>query len=148
MAVAASASRVAMAGAPLACVVAQTEAGLVANHLPSGVKVFFQSENGLIGMLPLPEEGFAWADLTDGSLQNPIFRTETNVAPGSTDVWTNTTTAGNKVNNTEDCGNWTAGLLGLGREGRDNATNGDWTNTTLLDDSICSTKQRLYCFEQ
>ena len=38
---------------------------LVAHHLPDGVNVFFQSENGLIGMLPLPEEGFAWADLTD-----------------------------------------------------------------------------------
>jgi acetate CoA/acetoacetate CoA-transferase beta subunit len=38
---------------------------LVAHHLPRGVSVFFQSENGLIGMLPLPEEGFAWADLTD-----------------------------------------------------------------------------------
>jgi acetate CoA/acetoacetate CoA-transferase beta subunit len=37
----------------------------VAHHLPLGVNVFFQSENGLIGMLPLPEEGFAWADLTD-----------------------------------------------------------------------------------
>ena len=37
----------------------------VAHHLPAGVNVFFQSENGLIGMLPLPEEGFAWADLTD-----------------------------------------------------------------------------------
>lgn len=37
----------------------------VAHHLPRGVDVFFQSENGLIGMLPLPEEGFAWADLTD-----------------------------------------------------------------------------------
>jgi len=37
----------------------------VAHHLPKGVNVFFQSENGLIGMLPLPEEGFAWADLTD-----------------------------------------------------------------------------------
>jgi acetate CoA/acetoacetate CoA-transferase beta subunit len=37
----------------------------VAHHLPRGVSVFFQSENGLIGMLPLPEEGFAWADLTD-----------------------------------------------------------------------------------
>lgn len=37
----------------------------VARHLPSGVEVFFQSENGLIGMLPLPQEGFAWADLTD-----------------------------------------------------------------------------------
>lgn len=38
---------------------------LVAHHLPKGVNVFFQSENGLIGMLPLPEDGFAWADLTD-----------------------------------------------------------------------------------
>jgi len=37
----------------------------VAHHLPPSVNVFFQSENGLIGMLPLPEEGFAWADLTD-----------------------------------------------------------------------------------
>ncbi len=37
----------------------------VAHHLPEGVSVFFQSENGLIGMLPLPEEGFAWSDLTD-----------------------------------------------------------------------------------
>lgn len=37
----------------------------VARHLPKDVNVYFQSENGLIGMLPLPEEGFAWADLTD-----------------------------------------------------------------------------------
>lgn len=38
---------------------------LVAHHLPKGVNVYFQSENGLIGMLPLPEDGFAWSDLTD-----------------------------------------------------------------------------------
>jgi acetate CoA/acetoacetate CoA-transferase beta subunit len=37
----------------------------VAHHLPKGVNVYFQSENGLIGMLPLPEDGFAWVDLTD-----------------------------------------------------------------------------------
>lgn len=37
----------------------------VAHHLPKGVNVYFQSENGLIGMLPLPEDGFAWTDLTD-----------------------------------------------------------------------------------
>ena len=37
----------------------------VAHHIPSGINLFFQSENGLVGMLPLPEEGFAWADLTD-----------------------------------------------------------------------------------
>lgn len=38
---------------------------LVASYLPEGVEVFFQSENGLIGMRPLPEEEFAWSDLTD-----------------------------------------------------------------------------------
>jgi acetate CoA/acetoacetate CoA-transferase beta subunit len=37
----------------------------VAHHLPRNVTVFFQSENGLVGMQPLPEQGFAWADLTD-----------------------------------------------------------------------------------
>jgi acetate CoA/acetoacetate CoA-transferase beta subunit len=37
---------------------------MVAHHLPRGVNVYFQSENGLIGMLPLPEDGFAWGDLT------------------------------------------------------------------------------------
>jgi acetate CoA/acetoacetate CoA-transferase beta subunit len=38
---------------------------LVANHMPPGVHVFFQSENGLIGTGPLPQEGLAQARLTD-----------------------------------------------------------------------------------
>ncbi|MEP6601898.1 MAG: 3-oxoacid CoA-transferase subunit B [Nitrospirota bacterium] len=38
---------------------------LVSRYLPAGTQVFFQSENGIIGMQPLPEEGFAWNDLTD-----------------------------------------------------------------------------------
>ena len=38
---------------------------LVANYLPKGVPVFFQSENGLIGSGPIPEEGLAQARLTD-----------------------------------------------------------------------------------
>ena len=37
----------------------------VANHLPPGVNVFFQSENGLIGTGPVPEEGMAQPRLTD-----------------------------------------------------------------------------------
>ena len=32
---------------------------MVANYLPSGVDVFFQLENGLIGLAPLPEPGLA-----------------------------------------------------------------------------------------
>ena len=38
---------------------------LVANYLPGGVHVFFQSENGLIGSGPIPEEGMAQERLTD-----------------------------------------------------------------------------------
>jgi acetate CoA/acetoacetate CoA-transferase beta subunit len=38
---------------------------LVANYVPAGVDVFFQSENGLIGTGPVPEEGFAHTKLTD-----------------------------------------------------------------------------------
>ena len=38
---------------------------LVANHLPPGVNVYFQSENGLIGTGPVPEPGMAQARLTD-----------------------------------------------------------------------------------
>ena len=38
---------------------------LVANYVPGDVKVFFQSENGMIGTGPVPEEGMAHPLLTD-----------------------------------------------------------------------------------
>ena len=38
---------------------------LVANFVPPGVHIFFQSENGLIGTGPIPAEGLAQARLTD-----------------------------------------------------------------------------------
>ena len=38
---------------------------LVANYVPSDLKVFFQSENGLIGTGPIPEQGMAHPTLTD-----------------------------------------------------------------------------------
>jgi len=38
---------------------------LVANYVPSGTNVFFQSENGLIGTGPIPEQGMAHPLLTD-----------------------------------------------------------------------------------
>ena len=40
---------------------------LVANHVPEDVSVFFQSENGLIGTGPIPEEGMAHPTLTDAA---------------------------------------------------------------------------------
>jgi acetate CoA/acetoacetate CoA-transferase beta subunit len=38
---------------------------LVANYVPVSISVFFQSENGLIGTGPIPEEGMAHPTLTD-----------------------------------------------------------------------------------
>jgi acetate CoA/acetoacetate CoA-transferase beta subunit len=38
---------------------------LVANYVPPGINVFFQSENGLIGTGPIPEQGMAHPMLTD-----------------------------------------------------------------------------------
>src|SRR4029453_9469800 len=38
---------------------------LVANYVPPELKVFFQSENGLIGTGPIPEQGLAHPLLTD-----------------------------------------------------------------------------------
>ena len=40
---------------------------LVANYVPRDVSVFFQSENGLIGTGPIPEEGMAHPTLTDAA---------------------------------------------------------------------------------
>src|SRR5215208_3436339 len=42
---------------------------LVANYVPPGLQVYFQSENGLIGTGPIPEEGMAHATLTDAAGQ-------------------------------------------------------------------------------
>jgi acetate CoA/acetoacetate CoA-transferase beta subunit len=38
---------------------------MVANYVPSEIKIFFQSENGLIGTGPIPEEGMGHRLLTD-----------------------------------------------------------------------------------
>jgi acetate CoA/acetoacetate CoA-transferase beta subunit len=38
---------------------------LVSNYVPAGIEVFFQSENGLIGAGPVPEEGMVQPRLTD-----------------------------------------------------------------------------------
>ena len=40
---------------------------LVSNYVAPGIRIFFQSENGLIGTGPIPAEGLAQARLTDAA---------------------------------------------------------------------------------
>jgi acetate CoA/acetoacetate CoA-transferase beta subunit len=40
---------------------------LVSNYVPAGMHIYFQSENGLIGTGPVPEEGMALPLLTDAA---------------------------------------------------------------------------------
>ena len=42
---------------------------LVANHVPAGINVEFQSENGILGMGPFPKEGKEDADLINAGKQ-------------------------------------------------------------------------------
>lgn len=42
---------------------------LIANYVPEGTQVFFQSENGLLGMGPFPEEGMEDPDLINAGKQ-------------------------------------------------------------------------------
>jgi acetate CoA/acetoacetate CoA-transferase beta subunit len=42
---------------------------LVSNYVPAGMRIYFQSENGLIGTGPIPEEGMIEALLTDAAGQ-------------------------------------------------------------------------------
>ncbi len=89
----------------------------------------------------------SWADLTDGSLQNPINKDENgNAVTGN--VWTNTTPSGAEGGPFGSCNGWTSSSSGAdGWRGSTSSATSGWTGTTDTG-NICNQSYRLYCFEQ
>ena len=94
-----------------------------------------------------------WADLIDGTLANPINKTETNGAPpvgtatcvASVSVWTNTLQNGTIFNANNSCTNWTS-TNGGSHWGYNNATNVNWSSA--CQGGSCAWQEPIYCFQQ
>ncbi len=84
------------------------------------------------------------ADLWDGTIGNPINRTERNEAIAHAWVWTGTAASG--IHNTS-CINWTSRAgLDTGGRGDNRHTTHDWVNVVGMHD--CGSYAALYCIEQ
>ena len=87
-----------------------------------------------------------WDELVSGTLQRPISRTVNN-APVNRDVWTNTSTTGEKTSMTGSCLDWSSDDDGYnGKYGRSDDSGPFWTSKPLPTIN-CSTLNRLYCFQ-
>jgi hypothetical protein len=100
----------------------------------------------------------SWADLTDGSLDNPIGLDEDgNPAGGGTSacttvlgesaVWSNTAVDGTSLGLAGSCGAWSSNSGVASSEfGNGADTNNGWTNS--CNGASCAAAENLYCFQQ
>jgi hypothetical protein len=87
-----------------------------------------------------------WADLTDGTLQNPISLDE-NAAAATGIVWTNTDPDGSATSPSDHCMDWSSNdpMAPNGRIGQAADSDTTWTAWGTLN---CVNVARLYCVEQ
>jgi hypothetical protein len=89
------------------------------------------------------------ADLTDGTIYNPIIRNEMkNVIISPFFTWTGTISDGSKYSSgnpgdIERCADWTDGVNGASMTGYANRVGSSWTAGSFLP---CSSEVRFYCF--
>ncbi len=128
---------------------------LAGNALLGGTWVAWLSTNGVNAKDRLPDtlgpfvraaDGVLIAadesDLTDGSISNPIAKTETGGFPAHASTWTGTYSDGTAADVT--CANWTNTIAVLGAYGVSDITSSAWTNSG---GTICSGSRGFYCFE-
>ncbi len=86
-----------------------------------------------------------WADLTDGTLINPIS-VDQNGTARSGGVWTNVNFNGTQASSS-DCSGWSSSASFIpGTIGSASSSSSSWSVTS--NNEFCSDSNRLYCFEQ
>jgi hypothetical protein len=94
-----------------------------------------------------------WTDLTDGTLDSAINKTQTGATIASGSVWTNVTSAGARKGSTADSvcgrasfGSWIWSFSStLGYNGNLASTSSTWTDNGT---GTCDTSKRFYCIQQ
>ena len=88
-----------------------------------------------------------WADLTDGTINNPIVVDEQGNQPDTVPVvWTGTEPSGRPVSSGSTCGEWDAASGGVsGQVGVFDAIGTGWSASRPV---ACDQSARLYCFQQ
>jgi hypothetical protein len=88
-----------------------------------------------------------WNDLTDGTIQHPIDIDE-NGDPSLGRPWSNTTTAGLRHPDSEDCIGWTTTEYPIvGRVGDMLFADGRWSDAAEYNPTLCGGEKPFYCFE-
>ncbi len=88
-----------------------------------------------------------WADLTDGTINNPIVIDESGNLPDTVPmVWTGTGASGQPASSGATCGDWTDGSsAATGQVGVFDAIGTGWTASPP---AACDAPGRIYCFQQ
>lgn len=91
-----------------------------------------------------------YADLTDGSIQNPINVDESGGGASSPKTWSNTGSFGTLLNATAagNCNIWSEGSSGTGLNGLTGSTGITWASEASGSPLACTNLFALYCFEQ
>lgn len=124
------------------------KAWIADRNLPSAPSVTFAQANIPYVLVNGTQVADNWADLIDGSLDNPISINELGGAV-TADVWTNVNANGSTKNTgaTGTCSDWAVGSGSWGGGyGVTSSTAGGWTNTGNT--AGCDPVNRLYCFQQ
>lgn len=112
-----------------------------------GLSTCFSAGSSSVGWYLVTNEKVAdnWADLTDGTIDTAIDRTQQNFNKGTQEVWSNLSQSGSNLSQVTNCFGYNRGDSGAwGLTGLTPSTNNDWTDYS---NDRCDAVNFFYCFQ-